>query len=254
VSRPTRSSAAHRGAVDLVPAVVSLHVWGVPPRRIPAALAAMATSRRTVNRAANLTFVKLLGTSAGPTFTPRGADLRHWAVLACWSDPRAVEAFERSAFVHDWDRRANPDDGGERLRVLMRPLSSRGQWSERLPFGSPTAQPYDGPVAALTRARLRTSRTAQFWRAVPAVSARLATAPGLRAAIGIGEAPVGLQGTFSLWDDAEALQAFAYGTPEHADVVRRTPSVGWYREELFARFAVLEASGSLHGIAIGPVT
>ena len=114
----------------------------------------------------------------------------------------------------------------------MRPLASRGRWSGREPFGDPPPQPCTGPVAAITRARLRGSRALTFWRAVPPVSARLATAPGLRVALGIGEAPVGLQGTFSMWDDADALQAFAYGTPEHADAVRRTPQVGWYREEL----------------------
>ena len=39
-----------------------------------------------------------------------------------------------------------------------------------------------------------------FWRAVPPVSLDLAGRPGLRLAVGIGEAPVGLQGTFSLWE------------------------------------------------------
>jgi hypothetical protein len=241
-------------AVDVVPALVTLHVWGVPRRQVPAAMASMVTDRRAVNRSPNLTFVKLLGTGAARTFSPRDADPRHWAVLACWSDPRAVDVFEQSAVVRSWDRRADPDRGGERLRVLMRPLASKGRWSGRHPFGDPQPEPYAGTVAAITRARLRTARMATFWRAVPPVSARLATAPGLRLALGIGEAPVGLQGTFSVWDDADALQDFAYGTAEHADVIRRTPLVGWYREQLFARLAVLDAGGSLGGVALGPVT
>jgi hypothetical protein len=241
-------------AVDLVPEVVSLHVWGVPARQVPAAMAAMATERRAVNRAPNLTFVRLLGTSGPRTFTPRDADLRHWAVLACWSDPRAVEVFEHSEVVRGWDRRADTDRGGERLRVLLRPLASKGSWSGRRPFGEPEPQPYDGPVAAITRARLRASRTLRFWRAAPAVGARLASAPGLRLAFGIGETPVRLQGTFSMWDDTAALRAFAYGTAEHLDAIRRTPAEGWYREELFARLAVLDATGSLAGMRSGPVT
>jgi hypothetical protein len=245
---------SNQRAVDVVPALVTLHVWGVPARQVPAALAAMVTDRRAVNRSPNLTFVKLLGTSGVRTFTPRDADPRHWAVLACWSDPRAVEIFEASDVVRSWDRRAHVDRGGERLRVVMRPLASKGRWSGRMPFGEPEPQPYTGTVAAITRARLRAARAATFWRAVPPVSARLARAPGLRLALGIGEAPVGLQGTFSVWDDAAALQDFAYGTPEHADAIRRTPQVGWYREELFARLAVLAASGSLGGVALGPVT
>ncbi len=240
--------------VDLVPELVTLHVWGVPAGKVPSALAAMAFERRAVSRSADLTFYKLLGTGAAHTFTVRDADPRHWALLACWSDPRAVEAFERSPVARGWDARAAAGEGGERLRVLMRPLASKGRWSGRAPFGDPHPQPYDGPVAAVTRARLRASRTITFWRAVPPVSTRLAASPGLRLALGIGEAPLGLQGTFSLWDSPGALRAFAYESPEHLEAVRRTKSVGWYSEELFARLAVLEAHGSLGGIRPGDVT
>ncbi len=68
----------------------------------------------------------------------------------------------------------------------------------------------EGPVAAITRARLRMSSARTFWRSVPPVSKAVHSAPGLALAFGIGEAPVGFQGTFSLWRDAESLKAFAY--------------------------------------------
>ncbi len=70
---------------------------------------------------------------------------------------------------------------------------------------------------------------------------------GLRLAVGIGEAPVGLQGTFSLWSDAAALQEFAHRRPAHTAVVARTATEGWYAEELFARFAVLDVRGTYAG-------
>ena len=240
--------------VDLVPELVTLHVWGVPARTVPSAVTAMAFGRRAVSRSADLTFFKLLGTGDGRTFTVRDADPRHWALLACWSDPRAVEAFERSPVARGWDARADAARGGERLRLLMRPLASKGRWSGRAPFGDPQPQPYEGPVAAVTRARLRAGRAVTFWRSVPPVSARLAGSPGLRLALGIGEAPVGLQGTFSLWDSPAALRSFAYESPEHLEAIRRTASVGWYVEELFARLAVLEAHGSFGGIEVMGVT
>jgi hypothetical protein len=69
----------------------------------------------------------------------------------------------------------------------------------------------------------------------------------LRLAIGIGEAPIGVQGTFSVWESARALQSFAYAGAAHADAIRRTPVRRWYAEELFARFAVLSASGTVDG-------
>jgi hypothetical protein len=91
------------------------------------------------------------------------------------------------------------------------------------------------------------TRAAAFWRAVPAVSAELHRSPGLLAAIGIGEAPLGLQGTFSLWSSAHALRDFAHRGPAHRDAVRRTAEEGWYAEELFARFAVVGSHGTLDG-------
>jgi hypothetical protein len=79
------------------------------------------------------------------------------------------------------------------------------------------------------------------------VSDELHRATGLLAALGIGEAPVGLQGTFSLWRDSDALRAFAHGGPEHLEAVRRTATEGWYAEELFARFEVVGSRGTLDG-------
>jgi hypothetical protein len=239
---------------DLVPTLVTLHVWGVPARAVPSAVTAMARDRRALARSADLTFAKLLGTGRGRSFTVRDSDPRHWAVLACWGDPRGLDAFERSELARRWARRADPGSGGELLRVLMRPLSSRGRWAGHAPFGAPSPRPHDGPVAAVTRARLRPAKAVTFWRAVPPVGARLAGSPGLQLALGIGEAPVGVQGTFSLWDDAQSLQAFAYGSDEHADAIRRTESVGWYGEELFARLAVVHASGSVAGRTVDVVT
>ena len=136
----------------------------------------------------------------------------------------------------------------ERLRVDLRPLTSRGRWSGREPFGTPEPdRAYDGPVAALTRARIRAGRMRTFWRAVPPVSADLHVVAGLRLALGVGEAPVGLQGTFSLWDSPAAVTAFAYQRTPHVEAVRGTAELGWYAEELFARFAVLDVDGTLAG-------
>ena len=53
------------------------------------------------------------------------------------------------------------------------------------------------------------------------MSADLATRPGLRFAVGVGEAPVGLQGTVSVWESARALRGFAYGGAAHQAVARR---------------------------------
>jgi hypothetical protein len=227
---------------DLVPERVTLHLWGVRPSRVPAALVRMGLDRRHLRRTPGLRFAKLLGTGNGRTFTVRDADPLHWGLLAIWSSAAAAEAFESGPVARGWGRVAH-----ERLRVDLRPLASRGEWAGRRPFGAPTPTAYGGAVAGVTRARISPRKMASFWRAVPPVSADLVQCAGLRLAVGIGEAPIGLQGTFSLWSSAAALTEFAHRRGPHADVVARTTAEGWYSEELFARFAVLSVDGTFRG-------
>ncbi len=224
------------------PGVVTLHLWGVPGRAVPRAALRMATLRPALARTPGLRFAKLLGTGDGRTFTVRDADPRRWGLLAVWDDDAAADALDGGPVGASWRRVAD-----EEWAVRLRPLAARGLWSGREPFGSPRPQRWDGPVAAVTRARLVLHRAARFWSAVPPVSADLHRAPGLRMAVGIGEAPLGLQGTFSVWDSSAALNAFAYDRPEHAAVVERTAREGWYAEELFARLAVLSSRGTVDG-------
>ncbi|MFY0406434.1 hypothetical protein [Solicola sp. PLA-1-18] len=220
--------------------VAVLHLWGV--EKVRTALRHMATDRWRLRDVAGLRFAKLMGTGSGETFTVRDADPHHWALLTTWDSVADAERFDAGRVVGGWDGFAT-----ERLTVTMRPLTTRGTWAGRSPFETHGPATTDGPVAALTRARLRPSRALTFWRAVPPVSADLARSPGLRMSVGVGEAPVGLQGTFSLWDSADDLLAFAYRSAPHLEAVRRTAEVGWYAEELFARFAVLGASGTYRG-------
>src|SRR5689334_16444399 len=120
----------------------------------------MATGRRQLRRAragGGLRFAKLLGTGDGRTFTLRDADPRHWGLLAVWEDADAADAFEHTALHGGWARTA-----AERLDVRMVPLASRGSWSGRQPFddatppgAAPPATRHEGPVAAITRARIR---------------------------------------------------------------------------------------------------
>lgn len=225
-----------------VPALVTLHLWRVPPAAVGAALIRMGTDRGRVRRTPGVRFAKLLGTGDGRTFTTRDADPTRWGLLTTWADRRDADAFEDSAVVRGWRRLAR-----EAWRAELTPMTSRGRWSGREPFGDPTPTRIAGPVAALTRARLVTRRAARFWAAVPPVSTDLHASDGLLAAVGIGEAPVGLQGTFSLWRDERALTAFAYRGAPHRDAVARTASEQWYAEELFARFRVDATAGTLDG-------
>lgn len=221
----------------------AVELFRVPVTRTPAALTRMATDRRRLARAPGLRFWRLLGTGDGRTFDLRDADLRTWGVLTVWRSPAAAAAYAaRSPVAAGWRRLAE-----EAWRADLRPLASKGRWAGAQPFEVAAREHWDGPVAAITRARLRPSRARRFWQAVGPVTADLHTQPGLRLALGIGEAPVGLQGTFSLWGSARALADFAYRGAPHRAVVEATPRQGWYVEELFARFAVESTRGTIFG-------
>ncbi len=223
--------------------VVALHVWGT---RHPArAVATLALTRPQIRRLPGCTFAKLLGTGNGTTFLPREADLHHWAAATCWSTPQHLADFESSRPYAAWS-----DIAYETAALVLRPLRSRGLWSGREPFAPTDAGPMgDGPLAVLTRARIRPAQWHRFWSAVPPVAAEVGSS-GALLAFGIGEAPVGFQGTFSLWPDEKSLREFAYRQPAHRDAIRRTDETGWYAEELFARFAVESAAGTYRGQAL----
>jgi len=224
------------------PPLVTLTLWGVPPVAVPTAALRMALDRLHLRRTPGLRFAKLLGTGDGRTFTVRDADPLHWGLLTVWDDEDAAARFASGPTSRGWDRIAR-----ERLDVTLRPITSRGRWSRREPFGDPVPRRVDGPVAALTRARIRATRSRAFWRSVPPVSRDLHTVPGLRLAVGVGEAPIGLQGTFSLWEGSAPLVEFAHRRAAHVEVMARTAQERWYAEELFARFEVLAVTGTFEG-------
>lgn len=245
---PGRMAAAepavhHRREAEALPALVTLHVWRVPFRNVPAALGRMLRDRR-VRRHPGVRFAKLLGTGDGRTFRLRDTTLHRWALLTAWHSADDAADFEHGDIAGAWAQIAD-----ERLRLDLEPLAVRGRWSGVEPFGRPRPRPWGGPVAALTRARIRPRRAYAFHRAVPTVAGTLREAAGLRLAMGIGDAPIGLLGTFSLWDCAQHLREFAYGDTAHADVVRRSPAAGWFAEEMFARFAVHQVHGTFDGRA-----
>jgi len=201
----------------------------------------MATDRAKLKRSREVSFFKLLGTGTGETFTPRDADPTLWGLLVTIPEP-SIEAFDSTPLIKSWRAFAESE-----VRYIAKPISSHGEWSKAKPFEVDTefAKAWQGKVLALTRARIQWRKNLQFWRAVPPVIESLQGSLGMESAIGIGEAPIGLQGTLSIWSDGEALRNFAYKGAAHKEVIRETKSQKWYSEELFARFALLEVRGSV---------
>ena len=218
--------------------ITVIYFWTIEPKHVLHAIARMALDRRALEKNASISFFKLLGTGKGDTFTPRDANSLRWGLLVTIKEEE-LEKFDQASVCNRWRKISTSE-----YRAILKPISSHGQWSMREPF---IVEKFDwaGPVAAITRARIKWRMNPKFWSSVPPVTLSLHSSPGLRNAIGIGEAPLGLQGTFSIWESAADLRAFAYQGNAHIEAINKTKELDWYAEELFARFAILEESGSL---------
>jgi hypothetical protein len=216
--------------------VTVIYFWKIKSSNIGFALLHMALDRGSLRRIKGVQFAKMLGTGKGETFTPRDADANQWGALVV-IDSANLQALDNSNLIKRWRAHSLSE-----IRYLLDPISSHGLWAKKNPFAYSSVQT-DGEVVAITRARIKWFQNFRFWRAVPPVTASLHSSPGLITTIGIGEAPIGLQGTFSRWKTGADLRNFAYKGAAHQGAIAATERYNWYAEELFARFAVRDIRG-----------
>jgi hypothetical protein len=219
--------------------VVVAYFWKIEKNSLPFAFFSMARDRGRLRRSRGVHFAKMLGTGTGENFTPSDADLSRWGTLVI-IDEAQLDAIDNNSVIKGWNKRSTNE-----VRLVLDPIAAHGLWSGSNPFDWSHTPAADVKVVAITRARIKWLQNFRFWSAVPPVSAELHQSPGLIAAIGIGEAPIGLQGTFSLWENGKALRDFAYKGQAHQKAIEATAQYNWYAEELFSRFAVRHVRGQL---------
>ena len=243
-ARMARCSA--RPVDEIAPSrVASFHLVREPAWRAPLALGRLGTDRLRLRGTPGLRFARLLGTGRGATAAAPTSPAARCSPSG--TTPRRSPP-SRTAGSPAGGAGAGPRGRGVRRppRPAVRPRPVGRARRAHRPAPAAAARRPDGPVAVLTRATVRPSRWHRFRGSRPPVSEELAAAAGLRAAVAIGEAPIGLQATFSLWADAARRRGLR-AQPAHRDVVRRTRDEDWYGEELFARFAPLGSTGTWDG-------
>lgn len=218
--------------------ITVIYFWQIKKVLLPIAILFMAIHKFALKRLPGVSFVKLLGTGKGESFTPKDADPYRWGALVTIQKDN-LDNLDKSKVVRGWQRIAKKE-----YRAILKPISVHGLWSSKQPFEVEKFD-WNGKIAAITRARIVWRKNLVFWRAVPPVTISLHQSPGLINAIGIGEAPIGLQGTFSLWESAAHLRDFAYKGQAHTQAIKATEENKWYSEELFSRFAVVQERGGL---------
>jgi hypothetical protein len=197
----------------------------------------MGLARPGLKKLPGQCFYKLLGSGRGKVFSLR-PDWSRYAFLGVWESEGAARDFlENSVFMRRYRAKAYRQGS-----VILRTIAAHGKWNGQNPFLPAGATYTSGPVAALTRATIRPLRLAAFWRQAVRVNESFGRAAGLLSSIGIGEAPFIRQATFSTWESLDDLKQFAYGEKVHRRTIQRVRQEGWYSEELFARFAIVEIS------------
>lgn len=183
-------------------------------------------------------FFKLMGCGKNGTFDIH-PDLNQWALLFT-ADDKTIKA---PAFLYRYWKFFRCD----LKELLLQPIEGHGLWDGKKVFGKlPKETMYDEPVAVLTRATIRLSRLKNFWSNVDAVAGITPSAKGLIISYGIGEMPWIKQATFSIWENKAAMKNFAYSLQQHKDVINKTRSENWYKEEMFVRFRVINTIGFNH--------
>ncbi|MEL6101207.1 MAG: spheroidene monooxygenase [Pseudomonadota bacterium] len=205
------------------------------------ALWMMGAARPAMKKIPDIGFWKLCGSGSGEGFTPI-PNTGVYAILATW--PCIGIAQDRVAYEPIYKRyRAR---ASEHWTVFLSPTESRGQWSGKEPF-TPVTSVKNGPLAALTRATIKPKIMTRFWGKVPDISKVIGEDPNVLFKIGIGEVPWLQQVTFSIWPSPKTMAEFARLDGPHAKAIKAVRDGEWFREELYARFAIKGEMGSWNG-------
>ena len=193
-----------------------------------------------------LRFAKVMGSGEDGGFSLRPSGT-HQGLLCLFDDVAQAQSFLDGPVADGYRQRARQWWSG-----LMAVTSSRGSWdgcgwgvtpAATLAAAGVSPVPVAGePIAVLTRASIRPYKAASFWRRSPRTERAIAEAEGCDLAMGLGEAPLLRQCTFSLWRDEAAMTAYAH-SGAHGDAVRAAYRDGFFSESMFVRMRVLRRQG-----------
>jgi quinol monooxygenase YgiN len=190
-----------------------------------------------------LRFAKALGSGQRGGFGLKPS-LSRQGLFAVFDGPAAADAFLGSAVVAAYRAHA-----AELCVLKLRATSCRGSWGGQA-VGVSARADAGLPVASLTRASIRPLQALSFWRRSPPAEAALERAEGCLLAMGLGEAPLLRQATFSVWESQAAMDAYAR-SGAHQQAIRAAMQGGWFSESMFVRFVPLQISGRWKGRSHG---
>ncbi|TCO73572.1 spheroidene monooxygenase [Rhodovulum euryhalinum] len=203
------------------------------------AFSQMARGRFALKNVPGLEFFKLLGTGSDAGFNPKpNVDVN--AILCVWPDMATAKKGLKDSITH----RTLRDHSCETYTIYLTPISAKGLWSGVEPLRVTEKPDESGKMAVLTRATVKLPIALKFWAEVPQIQSLVAEHPNCAFHIGMAEVPWVQQVTFSLWNNKREMTTFAHGDCPHGRAVKHVREGNWFKEELYARFNILEEEGS----------
>jgi len=202
-----------------------------------------------------LLFVKVMGSGHGGGFGLRPSGSHQGLICLFESEQKAVE-FCQGSYAS-----AIVDHAREYWLSSMAITSARGQWDEQawsettddqlsVPLAQRDPEMDRGLVGVLTRGTIKPAKALAFWRYSPPAQKELSVAKGCCLAMGLGEAPLLRQCTFSLWTDTESMVSYAHAGA-HKLAIAAAYKNGYFAESMFVRMRVLSMSGVWQGRTYG---
>ncbi len=190
--------------------------------------------------APGLRFAKVLGSGHEGGFGLKPSATRQGLFCVFDEDRHATSFLAASPLMDSYREHAR-----ELCSFTLRPYASRGSWDGMsLPVNC--SAPASGHIAALTRASIRPHRAAAFWRMAPAAQRDVEGAPGCRLGVGLGEAPLLRQATFTVWDSVANMDNYAR-SGAHLEAIRAARAGSHFSESMFVRFVLQAQSGVWKG-------
>lgn len=192
-------------------------------------------------------FAKVMGSGHGGGFSIRPS-ASHQGLIVMFDHAEQADAFLASPAVQAYRQRAAQFWSG-----VHEVLSSRGQWDGEAwgPTPATHLKPNHAvhddagaarPLAVITRASIRPAKAMAFWRNAPATQAAMQSAAGCTLAMGLGEAPLVRQCTFSLWKDTSSMLDYAH-QGAHQGAIEAAYRHNYFSESMFVRMRLLEHHG-----------
>ncbi|HEX7278189.1 MAG TPA: hypothetical protein VF255_01070 [Solirubrobacterales bacterium] len=203
--------------------IVSIDIAEVGPRR---ALRLLAKPPRA-KRIEGLRYAETM--FAAPLAVDRPApELGTVALFAAWDEEGALDRFASHPLAEElasgWQARMQP------LRVFGSWPGLSGLPERPLPVDD------EEPVAVITLGRVKPWRARPFLRAAAPAERAAVAAPGLLASTGFGRLP-NLVSTFSLWNSAAEMRAYAQGQDgSHRAAMAKDREHPFHRHSAFIRF------------------